>query len=106
MLGEDKYLLGKFQIAAVPVMADYDAAFKRIENRKEAPSECIGPEGFNGRSLISFNNLFSILFNSFLNSFLNSFSGWFWVLHSAAPNIGESSQAEDFLSYSVSEVPD
>ncbi|CAJ1401882.1 unnamed protein product [Effrenium voratum] len=85
---QDTYLLGKFQIVAVPVVADYDAAFDVLQvesNSKQtakpdAPSrDCDGPEGFNG---------------------------WFWVLHSAAPNIGESALAEDFLSYSVEEVQD
>ena len=30
-LGEENYLLGKFQVVAVPVAADYDAAFNSLQ---------------------------------------------------------------------------
>jgi len=86
---QDHYLLGKYQMVAVPAMADYDSAFGEVRPRPPGPQEgfgpqaasphrwdCDGPEGFDG---------------------------WFWVLHAAAPNIGESAQAEDFLAYSVEE---
>ena len=32
------------------------------------------------------------------------FAGWFWVVHAAAPNIGESSNADDFPAYSRDEA--
>ncbi|CAE7389655.1 Hid1 [Symbiodinium sp. CCMP2456] len=82
---QDHYLLGKYQMVAVPAMADYDSAFGEVrpgpQEGLQAASphqswDCDGPEGFDG---------------------------WFWVLHAAAPNIGESAQAEDFLAYSVEE---
>jgi len=80
---QDTYLLGRFQVVAVPATADYDAGFNSIKVESGITSlqpssvvDCDGPEGFNG---------------------------WFWVLHTAAPNIGESAQAEDFLAYSVEE---
>lgn len=72
---QDTYLLGKFQVVAVPAVADYDAGFNSLQASSQS-FDCDGPEGFNG---------------------------WFWVLHTAAPNIGESAQAEDFLAYSVEE---
>eukprot|EP00438_Fugacium_kawagutii_P023983 Skav216890 [mRNA] locus=scaffold1276:77458:82105:+ [translate_table: standard] len=72
---QDTYLLGKFQVVAVPAIADYDAGFNSLQ-ANAVPVDCDGPEGFNG---------------------------WFWVLHSAAPNIGESAQAEDFTTYSIQE---
>lgn len=91
---QENYLLGKFQVVAVPVIADYDSAFNSLQVEKNnfsavqpttptsrggSSADCDGPQGFNG---------------------------WFWVLHSAAPNIGESAQAEDFLAYSVEERND
>ncbi|CAL1158309.1 unnamed protein product [Cladocopium goreaui] len=75
---QDTYLLVKFQVVAVPAVADYDAGFNSLQASSQS-FDCDGPEGFNG---------------------------WFWVLHTAAPNIGESAQAEDFLAYSVEEVYD
>jgi len=84
----DNYLLGQFACLAIPVQADYDSNFERVpcvsDSRKSdrrlghqlepAPSsDCDGPAGF---------------------------EGWFWVMHAAAPNIGESSHAEDFIAYS------
>ncbi|CAE7448067.1 Hid1 [Symbiodinium natans] len=88
---QDQYLLGKYQMVAVPAMADYDSAFgevPRSQDSQNSPNQefhpivnldCDGPEGF---------------------------QGWFWVLHAAAPNIGESAQADDFLAYSVEEEGD
>lgn len=35
----------------------------------------------------------------------DGFAGWFWVVHAAAPNIGESSNADDFAAYSHEEAP-
>lgn len=35
----------------------------------------------------------------------DGFSGWFWVVHAAAPNIGESANADDFVAYSREEAP-
>mmetsp|Transcript_63866 Transcript_63866/g.149958 ORF Transcript_63866/g.149958 Transcript_63866/m.149958 type:complete len:585 (+) Transcript_63866:73-1827(+) len=87
---QDQYLLGKYQIVAVPARADYDSAFSQVPQAKaeNSPShdthmndtlDCDGLEGFNG---------------------------WFWVLHAAAPNIGESAHADDFVAYSVEEETD
>ena len=41
-LCEDTYLLGKFQVVAVPAVADYDAAFGSLEVAPKA--DCDGPE--------------------------------------------------------------
>lgn len=75
-----KYLLSKFDCMAVPVRAEYDAAWEALPAREGVPaaagassSDCDGPNGFDG---------------------------WFWVLHECAPNIGESSQADEFWEYS------
>ncbi|CAE7737426.1 Hid1 [Symbiodinium pilosum] len=84
---QDHYLLGKYQMVAVPAMADYDSAFGEVLRPQDLKNglsqqtalDCDGPKGFDG---------------------------WFWVLHAAAPNIGESAQADDFLAYSVDEEDD
>jgi len=83
---QECYLLGQFDCLAVPARADYDACFRSFEasvsgvhqHSSSAPvlADCDGPEGF---------------------------AGWFWVVHVAAPNIGESTQAEDFVAYSEEE---
>lgn len=83
---QECYLLGQFDCLAVPARADYDACFRSLEtdalghhqHAHPAPvlADCDGPEGF---------------------------TGWFWVVHVAAPNIGESTQAEDFVAYSEEE---
>jgi hypothetical protein len=78
---QDCYLLGQFDCLAVPARADYDSCFRSLETaasglHRDAPqalADCDGPDGF---------------------------TGWFWVVHVAAPNIGESTQAEDFVAYS------
>lgn len=80
------YLLGQFDCLAVPARADYDVNFRPIgtaatgcsPHGQPAPAlvDCDGPAGF---------------------------TGWFWVVHVAAPNIGESTQAEDFVAYSEEE---
>mmetsp|Transcript_13523 Transcript_13523/g.36495 ORF Transcript_13523/g.36495 Transcript_13523/m.36495 type:complete len:521 (-) Transcript_13523:67-1629(-) len=89
---DDWALLRRFECLAVPVRADYDADFRRIRTKPvldrhaskvskasrasedDAALDCDGPGGF---------------------------SGWIWVMHMAAPNIGENAQAEDFVEYSV-----
>eukprot|EP00929_Paragymnodinium_shiwhaense_P006599 TRINITY_DN11035_c0_g1_i1.p1 TRINITY_DN11035_c0_g1~~TRINITY_DN11035_c0_g1_i1.p1 ORF type:complete len:734 (+),score=153.56 TRINITY_DN11035_c0_g1_i1:81-2282(+) len=91
-----QYLLGQFDCLAVPVRADYDSAFddilhtsssssqkgrrgRRAEPAAAAEVDCDGPEGF---------------------------ADWFYVLHAAAPNIGESAEADDFVDYSYPEERD
>jgi len=83
-----EYLLPKFDVIAVPARADYNSSFvpmsdagSQFGNQSSESShiddsrpDCEGPGGF---------------------------TGWFWTLHVGAPNIGESSRAEDFQMYSV-----
>lgn len=71
-------LLGRFDVVAVPVCGEYDRDFKSLVQSGEIPcyfgekdDQPIGGPG------------------------------WFWVLHAAAMNIGESSHAEDFDEYSI-----
>jgi hypothetical protein len=71
---EEQYLLGKFDVVAVPARADFDCAFREYANARR--DDCSASDGF---------------------------PGWFWVIHSAAPNIGESALADDFLAYSREE---
>ncbi|CAE8602611.1 unnamed protein product, partial [Polarella glacialis] len=80
---QDQYLLGQFDVVAVPAIADFDAAFQCVitaddnpdhtQHQRHSSRDCDSSEGFDG---------------------------WFWVLHQAAPNIGESSLADDFVHYS------
>mmetsp|Transcript_18026 Transcript_18026/g.32716 ORF Transcript_18026/g.32716 Transcript_18026/m.32716 type:complete len:785 (-) Transcript_18026:44-2398(-) len=125
---QEQYIVGQFDCIAVPVRADYDIFFKPIpagrhpiplslpavnapgarpelpaltnesnlppsdhSNHRaangrdepvvgitvEAPSDCDGADGF---------------------------AGWFWVVHAAAPNIGERANADDFNEYSKEEA--
>ena len=75
-------LLGRFDIVAAPTRADYDDKFVPLTKAKPAtpffgsdPKEPIGGPG------------------------------WFWILHAAAINIGESESADDFPEYSVAPDP-
>uniref|UniRef100_A0A7S4V065 Uncharacterized protein n=2 Tax=Alexandrium monilatum TaxID=311494 RepID=A0A7S4V065_9DINO len=90
--GQERYLLGQFDCLCVPARADYNASFMPIaptagaaaagdplkaaaavEAGQGGTPDCDGASGFRG---------------------------WFWVVHSAAPNIGESEEADDFGAYS------
>eukprot|EP00927_Polykrikos_kofoidii_P008990 TRINITY_DN13741_c0_g1_i1.p1 TRINITY_DN13741_c0_g1~~TRINITY_DN13741_c0_g1_i1.p1 ORF type:complete len:1085 (+),score=183.48 TRINITY_DN13741_c0_g1_i1:59-3313(+) len=72
-------LIGRFDVVAMPVCAEYDKEFKpRSASRWSKatfwgtdPNTAVGGEG------------------------------WFWIFHAAALNIGESAHAEDFEEYSM-----
>lgn len=74
---QDAYLIGKFDCLAIPIKADYDVAFQELAPPGSPSLDCDAPQGF---------------------------KGWFWVVHAAAPNIGESAQADDFFAYSREEA--
>mmetsp|Transcript_109541 Transcript_109541/g.172718 ORF Transcript_109541/g.172718 Transcript_109541/m.172718 type:complete len:1170 (-) Transcript_109541:174-3683(-) len=72
-------LLQRFDVVAIPTMAEYDKDWKPLVDPKtrrniaffgENPAQPIGGHG------------------------------WFWILHAAAINVGESDHAEDFDEYS------
>jgi hypothetical protein len=70
-------LIGRFDVVAIPVRAEYDKSFNplpvggKVSFFGEDPAAPVGGEG------------------------------WFWVLHAAAVNIGETEHAEDFEAYAV-----
>lgn len=72
---KSQYLLGKFDNLALPIRADYDDTWKPQQQGAILP-DC--DQGF---------------------------QNWFWVVHAAAPNIGESTEADDFIEYSREEGP-
>lgn len=71
---EHMYLLGKADCMAIPAKADFGASFLPItKNQSEVgEADCNSAQGF---------------------------AGWFYILHMGAPNIGEGSHAEDFMTY-------
>jgi len=97
-----KYLLGKYECMAVPCRADFNSAFEQIQ----VPAPPAPPSPAGGNSSPSKDNKGAESPPSSDCDGPNGFSGWFWVLHEGAPNIGESSQADDFPAYSREEIPE
>jgi len=91
-------LIGRFDVVAQPVVAEYDKDFKPIGPTPELPSGFFGEPEKNvqptnaspGATDASPSALTQI-----------GGKGWFWVIHAAAMNIGESARAEDFNEYSI-----
>jgi hypothetical protein len=77
-----EYLIGKFDCMAIPSRADFDSNFEEVKSVTPAPGS---PAQASSASQPDFDV---------------SSTGWFWMLHMSAPNIGESEEAEDFPAYS------
>lgn len=89
----DDYLLGKFDALATPCRADFDRAFEQHPAPHQQPDHGKG----GGKGARPANPVNDDCDGPF------GFKGWFWIVHLAAPNIGESARADDFLDYSRNE---
>jgi len=78
---EEVYLLGQFDCLCVPAQADFDSGFMPMDG--VTPKTGIAGSGAKD------------------NEKTDGFASWFWVLHTTAPNIGESEEADDFFAYST-----
>jgi len=88
-----KYLLGKFDCLAIPVVADYDAHFCRLSKNTGGKNASQNPSG----------TQYAEEWSEPVHK--DAAAGWFYIFHAAAINIGEFAEAEDFDDYST-EVAD
>lgn len=91
---ENVALLGRRDVVAVPVTADYDDAFQKIEEKDAVP--------------VTADNLMHFKPSSpreSKQSIQSEGKARFWVLHAAAINIGENERAEDFEEYTFGNSP-
>eukprot|EP00927_Polykrikos_kofoidii_P035630 TRINITY_DN30184_c0_g1_i1.p1 TRINITY_DN30184_c0_g1~~TRINITY_DN30184_c0_g1_i1.p1 ORF type:complete len:1013 (-),score=188.80 TRINITY_DN30184_c0_g1_i1:456-3494(-) len=87
-------LLTRFDLVAQPVFAEFGADFRPVASSPVASSTgCLPLPGSAGgaRQKQRCDSSVSIVGGP----------GWFWVLHGAAINVGETAQAEDFGQYSM-----
>lgn len=120
---QEQYLVGQFDCLAVPVRADYNVAFEPIPpGRHPVPA---APKLAAAAALETTPPEVGIEDNERLRHTANQaptpaptpapilvpedcdgsdgLAGWFWVVHAAAPNIGERANADDFHEYSREE---
>eukprot|EP00927_Polykrikos_kofoidii_P070337 TRINITY_DN6647_c0_g1_i1.p1 TRINITY_DN6647_c0_g1~~TRINITY_DN6647_c0_g1_i1.p1 ORF type:complete len:683 (-),score=128.39 TRINITY_DN6647_c0_g1_i1:83-2089(-) len=90
------YLLGQFDVLGIPVRADFDSGFEPFATVEAKDDSHRGRRGGG----YHYTNVDHGEVRPDCDS-PESFAGWFWVLHAAAPNIGESPNAEDFVDYST-----
>lgn len=90
--GQGQYLLGQFDCLCVPARADYNSSFM--------PMAPLAGAGATNDPLKGAAALEAGMAGVPDCDGASGFGGWFWVVHSAAPNIGESEEADDFGAYS------
>eukprot|EP00927_Polykrikos_kofoidii_P060750 TRINITY_DN55671_c0_g1_i1.p1 TRINITY_DN55671_c0_g1~~TRINITY_DN55671_c0_g1_i1.p1 ORF type:complete len:1067 (-),score=165.57 TRINITY_DN55671_c0_g1_i1:148-3276(-) len=88
-LGSLKSILRRFELCAQPVCAEFGADFKPIlTSGGPAMTGCIPTSSSRGKGVRA--DVSAV-----------GGPGWFWVLHGAAINVGESIHADDFPEYST-----
>jgi len=90
----DLYLLGKFDGLLVPAKADFGNDFQQISKPLKTESPLLPGHVQDELQSLSVEAPGGDCDGS------QGFDGWFFVYHAAAPNIGESAQADDFVAYS------
>jgi len=78
---EGQALLGMFDLVAMPMRAEYGPDFTPLGHNQKSEKD-LWEWGSAGEDAVGG-------------------AGWFWIMHGAAPNIGENEMAEDFNEYSM-----